>query len=198
MYVKRGMGAVTSGIQTIAQTIQTVEGYYPGSLAYKNNNPGNLIFVGQAGATQGPPMTGTPYFYAAFPSYDDGYNALLNQIQIYGTQGLTINQMMNKYAPATDPNGNPTGNNPNSYANSIASALGVSPDTSVSAAISGDGSAVALTGSTPTLPDLSTLTDSTDSTDSAVSIDTSGTIDPTTLVIGAIFAGLVIFGISRG
>jgi hypothetical protein len=141
----RGLGQATNGAAVIAATIQKVEGYsgpstqYPnGTLAYQNNNPGNLIYVGQAGATQGPPMPGTQYYYATFPSYQDGYNALLNQINTYGSQGLTINQMMAKYAPATDANGNPTGNNPTAYANQIASSLGVSPDTTVASAISGN------------------------------------------------------------
>jgi hypothetical protein len=49
-----GLGTTSSpNAAIIANTIQQVEGYYPGSLAYTNNNPGNLIFVGQAGATQG-------------------------------------------------------------------------------------------------------------------------------------------------
>ncbi len=99
MYVRRsrgfgGLGQSSSGLATIAATIQQVEGYYPGSLAYQNNNPGNLIYVGQAGATLGAGG------FAAFPSYDAGYQALLNQIQNYANRGLTIDQMMAIYAPA--------------------------------------------------------------------------------------------------
>ena len=117
-------------ISTIASTIQSVEGYYPGSLAYKNNNPGNLIYVGQAGATPGAGG------FAAFPSYDAGYQALVNQIQNYSNQGLTINQMMAKYAPAGDGSNNPT-----AYAQTIANALGVSPDATVADAIAGNATA---------------------------------------------------------
>jgi hypothetical protein len=118
-----GLGTVTpvlpqSVVDVIASTIQTQEGYYPGSLAYKNNNPGNLIYVGQGGATQG---TGG---FAAFSSYADGLAALDNQIQIYGNDGYTINQMMAVYAP-----GSQQGNNPGAYAQTIAAALGVTPDT---------------------------------------------------------------------
>jgi hypothetical protein len=125
-----GFGQTPPAISTIASTIQTVEGYYPGSLAYQNNNPGNLIYVGQAGATEGAGG------FAAFPSYDAGYQALVNQIQIYSNQGLTINQMMNKYAPAGDGSNNPT-----AYAQTIASALGVSPDTTVADALAGNATA---------------------------------------------------------
>lgn len=110
-------------LSTIASTIQQVEGYYPGSLAYINNNPGNLIYVGQSGASPGQGnVNSTPF--AKFSSYQDGLNALYSQIQIYANQGLTITQMMQKYAPGDDPVNNPT-----SYAATIAAALGVTPDT---------------------------------------------------------------------
>ena len=129
----RGFGAFGLGdaAGTIASTIQKVEGYYPGTLAYTNNNPGNLIFVGQAGASPGAGG------FASFPTYDAGYQALLNQIQNYANRGLTIDQMMNIYAPALDSKGNPTGNNPTLYANTIANSLGVSTSTTVADALSG-------------------------------------------------------------
>jgi hypothetical protein len=109
-----------SAVSTIASTIQQVEGYYPGSLAYINNNPGNLRYVGQPGAWQG--QGG----YAAFPSYQAGLDALNRQIQLYAGRGMTISQMMAIYAPASD------GNDPTSYAARVASALGVSPSTALS------------------------------------------------------------------
>ena len=166
MYVRRGMGSVSPSADTIAQTIQKVEGYYPGTLAYTNNNPGNLIYVGQAGATPGAGG------FAAFPSYDAGYQALLNQIQNYANRGLTIDQMMAIYAPATQ-----AGNNPGLYAQTIASSLGVTPDTLVSDALAGTGSNASLTSD---IPDTS-------------GVDTSGTIDPSLLIGGALLAGLVLY-----
>src|ERR1700677_4861360 len=128
---------VTPQLQTLAQTIQTQEGYYPGSLAYTNNNPGNLIYVGQAGATAGAGG------FADFSTYDAGLNALYNQLNLYATgacavcggQPLTIAQMAAIYAPA----GQGT-NNPTVYANNMANALGVSPDTLLSTAIAGNAS----------------------------------------------------------
>lgn len=120
----RGLGAAVevlpgATVQTIAATIQQVEGYYPGSIAYRNNNPGNLIYAGQAGAVPGAGG------FAKFATYQDGLDALNSQIQLYAGRGLTIQQMMNVYAPAGD------GNNPGAYANQVAAALGVGPDTAL-------------------------------------------------------------------
>ncbi len=163
MYVPRGFGQLFSPAQTIAQTIQQVEGYYPGSLAYTNHTPGNLIYVGQAGATQGAGG------FAAFPSYDAGYQALLNQIQNYASRGLTIQEMMNLYAPAGQGSNNPT-----AYASMIASALGTTPDTSLSDVLNG-----ADTSSIDTSADTSV-------------IDLSS-VDPTVLMGGALLAGFLLY-----
>jgi hypothetical protein len=210
MYVRRrgrGFGGLgqTSGIATIAATIQQIEGWSPGTIAYTNNNPGNLIYVGQTGATQGPAMTGTPYYFASFSSYDAGEAALQNQIQNYANQGLTINQMMAKYAPATDANGNPTGNNPTAYANSIANSLGVSPDTTVAAAISGGATSSDTSDETgdwweteftdPLNADLSSFSSSLD--DSGDSSGVTGvSVDPVLLAGGVVLAALALYLVS--
>jgi len=119
-----GLGAPTilddATVNTIAQAIQQQEGYYPGSLAYTNNNPGNLIYAGQAGAVKGAGG------FAKFPDYSTGYQALLNQIQLYASRGMTIQDMMNVYAPAGQGSNDPT-----AYAATIAAAVGASPDTSL-------------------------------------------------------------------
>ena len=176
----RGIGQVpANGANVIANTIQQVEGYigpsaqYPnGTLAYQNNNPGNLIYVGQSGATQG--VGG----FAAWPTYQDGYNALIAQIQNYANRGLTIDQMMNIYAPASQ-----AGNDPTAYANQIANALGVSPDTTVAAAISSGGGSggVSSPGVSTTAIDPTTglVANSGDDTGS----DTTFSVDPTTAII---------------
>jgi len=180
MYIRRGFGSADPA-GTIAATIQKVEGYYPGSLAYRDNNPGNLIFVGQPGAVQGPPMPGTKYYYASFPSYDAGYQALLSQVKTYGSQGLTIQQMMNKYAPATDANGNPTGNDPTGYANSIAASLGVSTDTTVADALAGSSSV------DPSAVDYASVD---------LSSVSSPVLDPVSLGLAAVVAGLFLYAVS--
>ena len=163
---------VTPQLQTLAQLIQTQEVYatpgqtingttYPnGSVSYQNNNPGNLVYAGQAGATQG------PNGFAVFPTYDAGLQALYNQLGLYssgacgacGGQPLTIQQMANIYAPASQP-----GNDPIAYGNNMAAALGVSPDTLLSSALSGG-------GSTSTSLPTSISTDTTDTSD-------DGTVD---------------------
>jgi hypothetical protein len=66
------------------------------TLAGKNNNPGNLRFVGQAGASQG--VGG----FARFDSPEAGYQALINQIQLDASRGLTVSQFINKYAPPSE------------------------------------------------------------------------------------------------
>lgn len=130
-------------LDAFAQQIKRVEGYYPpgtpgyptGSLAYRNNNPGNIRYVtyyaNHFGAVPGDGG------YARFPTYAIGYEALKHQITLDANRGLTIRQMMAKYAPASD------GNDPAGYAATIARALGVSVDTLVSVAIAGGGSAPA-------------------------------------------------------
>lgn len=104
----------------IAQAIMEFEGYFVGSISYKNNNPGNLKFVGQLNAT------GQDQFgHAIFPTFQDGYNALINQIRrmLNGMSSLypqaeTLTQAMNTYAAA----------NGNEYAAFIAQRIGVDPN----------------------------------------------------------------------
>jgi hypothetical protein len=107
----------------VAQAIQTQEGYYPGSLAYQNNNPGNLVYAGQPGATQGAGG------FAAFSSYNAGYSALLNQINLDATRGTDVNgnptttvgQLIASWAPSSDP-----ANNTPAYVASVVSQTGYS------------------------------------------------------------------------
>lgn len=125
-------------LELFAQAIQKVEGYfapgqnplYPsGTLAWKNNNPGNLIYTDYYARNFGAiPGEGK---YSRFPNYATGYAALKHQIQVDAGRGLTIGEMMAKYAPSSD------GNDPAGYAQTIARALGVSVDTPVLQAISG-------------------------------------------------------------
>jgi hypothetical protein len=139
-------------LSTVAATIQQIEGYYPGSLAYTNNNPGNLRPAGQPGCT---PVGG----FCSFPDYATGLQALDNQIQLDASRGLTIAQFTAKDAPAAD------SNNPTSYAASIAAAAGLSPSDPLSAALTGSGNSGDILSAG--LPDLSSI-DFTDPTTIAV------------------------------
>jgi hypothetical protein len=140
----RGLGDYTA----IANEIQTLEGWFPGSVSYRLNNPGNLTYAGQPGAT---PVTVGQNTFADFDSYADGYQALLNQIALNASRGQSISQFAAIYAPAAD------GNNPTSYAASLAAAVGLSPSDALSSADSSSAS-----GDTLALPDLSTVTSSVD------------------------------------
>lgn len=114
-------GAYDSAIQTMAGAIKDFEGWYPGSRSYRNNNPGNLKYAGQLGAT-GADDTG----HAIFSSYDAGWNALVRQLQLafYGGSFVysltdTLYSFFSKYAEG----------NSRQYAQFVAGKLGVSPDT---------------------------------------------------------------------
>lgn len=82
----------------------------------RNNNPGNLNYAGQAGAT----IEGGPNGrFAVFGSMADGIAALYRQIQIYFSRGTnTIESIVKKYAPAGD------GNDVFSYINSLVKSTG--------------------------------------------------------------------------
>lgn len=87
-------------------------------LAYVNNNPGNLRFVGQKGAVKG------ENGFAKFKTPQEGYNALLNQIELDASRGLTLAQFINKYAP-------PNENDTRLYVSQVAKATGAGLNTPI-------------------------------------------------------------------
>ena len=105
-------------------------------IASVHNNPGNLIYNGQAGATQGEAKldaNGNPTgaYWAKFATPEDGFKALVNDItgKMTGNTSTGLNgnsslqDLVNKYAPASDRN------NPVGYAATLAKNLGVSVNT---------------------------------------------------------------------
>ncbi|WP_019573360.1 hypothetical protein [Curvibacter lanceolatus] len=65
----------------------------------RNNNPGNLNFVGQEGATR----EDGPGRFAKFESMEAGIAALVKQLRIYASRGVnTIKAIVEKYAPASE------------------------------------------------------------------------------------------------
>jgi len=84
-----------------------------GTLGARNNNPGNLRFANQTGATQG--QGG----FAAFGSVTEGLAALENQLTLDGNRGMTLGQMIAKYAPASD------GNNVGAYIADVSKRTGL-------------------------------------------------------------------------
>ncbi|WP_205954256.1 hypothetical protein [Pantoea stewartii] len=82
----------------------------------RNNNPGNLNYAGQAGATKEGGENGR---FAVFSSMRDGISALHRQIQLYLQRGVnTIESIVNKYAPSSD------GNNVQAYIQQLVGATG--------------------------------------------------------------------------
>ena len=124
-------------LEIFAQAIRTHEGYfqplwgkevgvpksfkYPnGTVAWRYKNPGNLVYIGQYGATKG-----SVHGFAIFRTYAEGWSALLNDINYKfigkSRTGLnpnsTILQFFQKYAPKKD------GNNPVRYATAVCAEL---------------------------------------------------------------------------
>jgi len=112
------LGSLAGPYTALASAVQQMEGYRPGTIAYRNNNPGNLMYVGQPGATQGEGG------FAKFASYQDGFAALERQLGLYAGRGMTISEMTAVYAPAGHGS-----NDPQAYAQYLANKLGVSPNT---------------------------------------------------------------------
>jgi hypothetical protein len=85
----------------------------------RNNNPGNLIFVGQAGARK---EAGPDGRFAVFGAASQGISALANQLQLYGMRGNdTLTGIVNKFAPSSD------GNDTAAYVAALSNATGYSP-----------------------------------------------------------------------
>lgn len=113
-----------SMIESIAKAIARQEGYYnanwqpqSNTLAYRNNNPGNLRSWGSNPVVSG---------YAQFPTVDQGWQALYRQVQLNIDRGLTLEEFFagkpgvyGGYAPAAD------SNLPYTYANNVASWTGI-------------------------------------------------------------------------
>lgn len=77
------------------------------SRGIRNNNPGNLNFAGQKGATL---ESGPNARFASFPTMLEGITALDRQVMLYLKRGKnTIDQIIDIYAPSSD------GNNTSSY-----------------------------------------------------------------------------------
>jgi hypothetical protein len=111
-------------IERMALAIREFEGWYEGSRSYRNNNPGNLKFAGQAGAT-GQDESG----HAIFESYAAGWNALKRQLRaaFLGTSRVyspsdSLYTFFGKYAEA----------NSVSYAQYVAAKLGADPSAPLS------------------------------------------------------------------
>lgn len=136
-------------IEKFAEAIKVHEGWYIGSRSYRNNNPGNLKFVGQAGARK--EVGGS---FCVFDSYQAGWDALINMITnaVYGKSQvyrptMTVLQFFQKYAPSAD------SNNPEKYAAFVAARVGFSINSELEElTINTDAPAAPPTAETPIQP----------------------------------------------
>lgn len=108
-------------VRSIADGIEVVEGFWPGSRAWRNNNPGNIwdgmpnrIWPGLPVDSEG---------FVIFPSYEAGRAELERQVSIKINRGLTLRQLLSEWAPGSDPR-----NNPSIYTASVAAMTGLNPD----------------------------------------------------------------------
>lgn len=106
-------------------------GYPNGSRSFRNNNPGNLKYVGQANATAKDDKG-----FAIFTTYEHGFSALKAMVRNAATGKSavyhphdTFYAFFRKYAPAFD------NNNPLAYAEAVAKAVGVPPETTISSLV---------------------------------------------------------------
>lgn len=82
----------------------------------RNNNPGNLNYAGQAGATM---EGGEGGRFAVFESMQHGVAALYKQLQLYFKRGInTLSSIVKTYAPASD------NNNVDAYISALTKATG--------------------------------------------------------------------------
>lgn len=91
-------------LECMADAIQHYEGWHPGSVSCRNNNPGNLRHspLQRAVDDRG---------YAIFVDYETGRRALLNDLEakVYGhskylNTGSTLQDLFDVYAPRADQN----------------------------------------------------------------------------------------------
>lgn len=93
----------TVSVRDFALAIQRKEGWYAGSRSYRNNNPGNVKFVGQKGASADADG------FAKFPSYKAGFDYLVWMItrakrgesKVYQPD-MTVLRFFAVYAPVSE------------------------------------------------------------------------------------------------
>lgn len=88
----------------------------------RNNNPGNINYVGQTGATR---ESGPNGRFAVFQTAEQGLSALANQLRLYARRGInTVRDIIAKWAP-------PGENNTQAYIARVSKSLGVSATQSI-------------------------------------------------------------------
>jgi hypothetical protein len=102
--------------QQLANSIAQMEGYNsPGTIANRNNNPGNLRYAANQIGSENT-INGT---FAKFATPQDGWDALVNYIN--NNSSLTLRDFTYKYAP-------PVENDTSNFLNYLSGQTGIQPD----------------------------------------------------------------------
>ena len=109
----------------LAQLIARQEGFgIPGAIPTTHNNPGDLRHSPHSShAGEDPNAIGE------IDTVADGWADLERQLQIYAREGLTLQQMVELYAPPSD------GNETSVYLQNVCAGLGLPPSTPVAIAL---------------------------------------------------------------
>jgi hypothetical protein len=125
------MGDGVSKLDALANAMFDFEGGSAGEMNVRNNNPGNLMYAGQPGATKGAGG------FAVFSTLDAGFNALKNQLKLDTRRNpdWTLKQEIAKWLGGNPKNipsdgvivvGGKVQGNVNTYAATVAKAIGAS------------------------------------------------------------------------
>lgn len=92
------IGQVNIGVDGVVNGIIANEGGSPTGVI---NNPGNIKFVGQSGATNSGVKAADGGTFASFPTKQDGLTAIGDLVQKASNDGETFDQFINKYTGTT-------------------------------------------------------------------------------------------------
>lgn len=114
-------------IEKWAEGIQKFEGWFKGSRSYRNNNPGNIRYIGQKRAIGEDDKN-----FCIFKTYADGRQELIEML-LRAAEGrsrvykptMTLLDFFKTYAPSSD------NNHPETYAAAVAKMIGVSIGTQI-------------------------------------------------------------------
>jgi len=110
---------------SIVDAIKTQEGYYPGSRAYRNNNPGNIwddVIPGVKPRRIWPQYPIDNGGFLVLPDYQTGYNLAVGQINLKISRGESLTQAINEWD-----SGDPASTRATYVAN-VSAALGIDPN----------------------------------------------------------------------
>ena len=177
MYRLRGMGSTSLASAIFRQegTIDASGNWVPSSLGYRLNNPGNLNYAGQPGAS---PTTMGNGQEAQFDTMDAGIAATNAQLALDASRGLTIQDEFTKWA---------TGNQ-GAYIADVSAWTGYDPSTSLSTVLAGGDSSVS---PSPVLDSSSSPLDTSSLSDSLDLSDGSGSSLSTGLLVALGLAAVV-------